>query len=96
MEDRISIDGFEFVRTSIACPEQYNVFLNGVRVGYLRLRHGIFRVDFPDVGGETVYSTHPNADGEFKDNERMYYLKQAVEAIKKRLKTSDERNELEI
>ena len=39
-----------------ACPEQYDVFdSEGKQVGYLRLRHGGFRADYPNCGGDTVY-----------------------------------------
>jgi hypothetical protein len=71
--------------TSDACPEQYDAFLDGKQVGYLRLRHGFFRVDFPECGGETIYEADPNGDGEFTDEERDYYLRFAVDAILNRL-----------
>jgi hypothetical protein len=29
------------------CPEQYDVFLNGQEVAYIRHRHGITEVDVP-------------------------------------------------
>lgn len=44
----------EFVQTCGACPEQYGVFLGSEQIGYVRLRHGAFRVDYPDCGGEVV------------------------------------------
>lgn len=70
-----------------ACPEQYDAFRDGIQVGYLRLRHGSFRVDFPECGGETIYEASPRGDGEFEDDERDYYLRFAVDAIQKRLAT---------
>lgn len=72
-------------RTCYACPEQYDAFLDGKQVGYLRLRHGDFRVDFPDCGGETIYEASPRGDGMFEDDERDYYLSWAVFCIEKRL-----------
>ena len=45
----------ELKRTCYACPEQYDAFLGGRQVGYLRLRHGYFSVDVPDAGGDTIY-----------------------------------------
>lgn len=72
-----------------ACPEQYDAYddANGmVMVGYLRLRHGAFRVDFPDCGGETIFEACPRGDGEFYDDERDHYLKLAVDAIEKRIR----------
>jgi hypothetical protein len=69
-----------------ACPEQYDAFdEDGKQVGYLRLRHGHFRVDYPDCGGETIYEAHPMGDGIFDDEERDYYLRFAVDAIERRM-----------
>lgn len=65
------------------CPEQYDVFdENNNQVGYLRLRHGRFTAEVPDVGGALVYTAHPEGDGMFDEDERNYYLQNAVEAIK--------------
>jgi hypothetical protein len=71
--------------TCPACPEQYDAFMDGEQVGYLRLRHGEFRVDFPDCGGGTIYEAHPKGDGAFDDDEREFYLNEARRAIEKRL-----------
>ncbi len=76
-------------RTCYAWPEQYDAFvddLDGAQVGYLRLRHGFFSVDFPDYAGETIYEASPRGDGQFDDDERDYYLRFAVDAIEKRIK----------
>ena len=78
-----AIDGYKLVCTCSACPEQYDVFNdNNKLVGYLRLRHGQFRADCPDVGGTTVYSSRPSGDGMFEPEERMPELIKAVAAIK--------------
>jgi hypothetical protein len=69
------------VKTCSACPEQYDAYHGDDRVGYLRLRHGEFRVDAPDCGGLTIYRATPLGDGEFEDHERDYYLRFAVKAI---------------
>lgn len=71
------------VRTCWACPEQYDAMLDGEIVGYLRLRHGGFSVQCPDVGGDLVYEASPRGDGIFDDDERDYYLRFAVDAILK-------------
>lgn len=79
------------VLTCGACPEQYDAYLvkeKGQaerRVGYLRLRHGHFKVLYPDVGGEIVYEASPKGDGIFDDDERDYYLRFAVDAIQRKL-----------
>jgi hypothetical protein len=70
-----------FVQTCFACPEQYDAFIGEEKVGYLRLRHGHFRVECPDVFGETVYEASPNGDGIFDDDERAEYVQAAQEAI---------------
>ena len=72
------------VLTCGACPEQYDAFIGDKHVGYLRLRHGTFRVDDPNVGGETIYKANPEGDGIFAAHERDYYLKCAVGAILER------------
>ena len=78
-----------FKQTCFACPEQYDVFdENDKQVGYLRLRHGYFRVDFPDCGGETIYSSdNVKGDGCFYDEkECRHYLNRADNAIRKKLR----------
>lgn len=80
------IERIELRMTCGACPEQYDAFLDGEQVGYLRLRHGWFRVDFPDCGGETIYQASPIGDGIFMDEERERYLLKAKEAIAAALK----------
>lgn len=79
----VEIDGLKLECTCGACPEQYDVFDGERQVGYLRLRHGHFRADCPDCGGETVYESEPEGDGVFADEERMQELTSAVKAIRK-------------
>ena len=83
-----NIDGFILHQTCSACPEQYDVYKNKRRVGYLRLRHGFFTAEFPWCGGECVYEAEPNGDGRFDENERDFHLKLAIEAIKQKLNAS--------
>lgn len=67
-----------------ACPEQYDAFLGtlyGPQVGYLRLRHGFFTVDYPDYNGRNILTARPMGDGEFMDDEREEYLQLAKMAI---------------
>ena len=75
--------GYDLVMTCGACPEQYDVFLDGKEVGYLRLRHGHFRADYPNVNGNTVYQSSTYGDGIFEDRERMFQLTKAIQAIDK-------------
>ena len=67
----------------MACPEQYDCFDGEKQVGYLRLRHGHFTVQCPDVGGDIVYDACPEGDGGFYPEERGKHLKFAVDRIQK-------------
>ena len=73
-------------QTCGGCPEQYDAFDGDKQVGYLRLRHGGFTVQCPDVNGEYVYDASPSGDGIFDSEERYYYLKCAVNAIERWIK----------
>ena len=85
--DQIGILGYVLVRTCYACPEQYDVYdaddteFKNIRA-YMRLRHGSFRVECPDVNGETVYRSEPHGDGIFMDFERETELTNAISAVK--------------
>ncbi len=80
-------NGLELKMTCGACPEQYDVFKDGKQVAYYRLRHGEFRVDYPECGGETIYEAEPSGDGIFDDNERLVYLSRAMRQVLLKLKT---------
>lgn len=56
MNDQI-IDGYRFVQTCPACPEQYDVFDEGAQVAYIRERHGYSYVECPDIDGERVFES---------------------------------------
>lgn len=77
----IMIHGYRLEKTCSACPEQYDVYAGDEIVAYFRLRHGSFRVDVPDCGGETIYTASPKGDGLFEDDERMMYLTSAILAV---------------
>ena len=75
VEKPFLLNGLKFVMTCPACPEQYEVFNGAVQVGYVRLRHGFLRCDYPDHGGETVYEASPDGDGCFNsEKERLTHL----------------------
>ena len=76
-----TIMGCDLLLTCYACPEQYDVFLGETQIGDLRLRHGSFTAEYPDVGGELVYKSYTAGDGGFLDDEREHYLVHAVEAL---------------
>lgn len=62
-------------QTCGACPEQYDMLdEEGNTLGYFRLRHGRFTVEYPDCGGKLVLHSNPIGDGIFEDEEREYWL----------------------
>lgn len=71
---------FIYIRTSIACPEQYGVYAKSDNeyVAYIRLRHNHLAVECPDCGGETVFECEYEElyeKGDFDDdNERLTTL----------------------
>ena len=93
VDNGINIKGLEFNRTCGACPEQYDVYLNGQQVGYVRLRWGYLRADYPDCMCETIYETNVGGEstGEFESEEqRMYYLKIIADKILERIKQGED------
>jgi hypothetical protein len=83
----LTINGLRFVMTCFACPEQYDVFdRSGKQVGYVRLRHGELRCDYPDCGSELIYEADPVGDGCFdSDEERDYHLEKIALCIKNKI-----------
>jgi hypothetical protein len=80
----MKINNYILQQTCYACPEQYDLFdENQNQVAYLRLRHGYFYCDSPDIGGKRVYETHTIGDGIFNDEERHIHIKNAIEAVHK-------------
>ena len=78
----IKLSEIKLVKTCSACPEQYDAFYEDHQVGYLRVRHGKFRVDFGFCGGDTIYYTDDiEGDGCFEYEEREFYLEEAKKAI---------------
>ena len=77
------LDGYRLECTCHACPEQYDVYYAGDKVGYLRLRHGVFTAETPDCLDELVYVSHTKGDGRFHNSERVPELKRAIRAIRK-------------
>ena len=82
----IKLSEIELVKTCSACPEQYDAFYDNQQVGYLRVRHGVFRVDFGFCGGDTIYYTDDiKGEGCFEYEEREFYLDEAKKAIIERI-----------
>lgn len=86
IDDRIELPfGWKLTMTCMACPEQYDLTdETGEMAGYFRLRHGYYRVDVPDVGGQTAYSRSFDDGwlGIFPDQEtRVTELQRGVDAV---------------
>lgn len=77
----------ELYLTSSACPEQYDIKMDGNLVAYYRLRHGEFYVDYPKCGGERIYEASPNGDGIFDDDERLFYLTKALRSLQAKIES---------
>lgn len=71
-------DKLIFKQTCIASPEQYDVYLEGKQVAYIRLRWGYLSVEYPNVNGIVIY--HHKFTDEYKGSfdtrkERVKYMK---------------------
>ena len=80
---------FYFLNTCYASPEQYDVFkANGDLCGYVRLRWGSLRADYPNVEGESIYTYEfeDNFKGIFdSDEEREYHLNKIAISYKNKI-----------
>lgn len=87
----VEIKGLTFIPYTLACPAQYDVEdSEGTHVGYVRLRWGILRCDYPDWGGEIIYTHnfHEDFKGIFdSDEERDEYFGLIADEILKRTST---------
>ena len=89
--DEVEIDGLVFVCIGYACPEQYDVYPFDSKdiCGYVKIRWGKVRCDYPDAGGETIYQKQigeDNLQGCFDSHEeRMFYLNAIAKAIKQKM-----------
>ena len=81
---RIKAVNVDFHETCSACPEQYDVYIDGFQIGYVRLRWGYLRCQSPYVGDKCVYEYE--FDDAFKgnfdtDKERDYHLDLIAEIL---------------
>lgn len=73
---------FKLVKTCNCSPEQYDVFVGDMKVGYIRCRWGQVTVQCPSVGGEVVYQAITEGYGSFTNDERDIHLDASIKAIK--------------
>lgn len=89
MTPELEFHGYRWVQTSIACPEQYDIFdRNGRQVGYFRVRHGVVRVYAPDADGVELLSELSRGDGCLDNDERREFFDKALTAIEDHLAIS--------
>jgi len=78
---------YDFICTASACPEQYDVVnkTTDKQCGYIRLRHGELRCDYPDCRSENIFYHRFMDDpdkGQFNDDaERAVYLQMCLDLI---------------
>jgi hypothetical protein len=78
----------KLVQTCSACPEQYDGYFQGKKIGYFRLRWGHFCVEYVSPNDSTqgivVYDVNIINDmaGCFEnENQRRYHLNRACQAL---------------
>lgn len=84
---------FTVVLTCAACPEQWDILIDGDIVGYLRCRSSRWRLDYPEVGGETLIDEpwHPER-GRYEsnfDDERPAIFERVFRALVMRILDPD-------
>ena len=87
----MKIKGLNFIITCSACPEQYDVLdSNDNVVGYVRLRWGYLRCDYPECLGEVIYDAEigDGFTGCFEsDEQRMEHLNNIADKILEKINT---------
>jgi hypothetical protein len=73
------VGNLRFDQTCMACPEQYDVYLDDTQVGYVRLRWGMLRAYYPDYKSKSVqlyeFQFEDGWTGEFPDErQRKFHL----------------------
>ena len=85
------IKGLYFYETCGACPEQYDVYDSYEKiVGYVRLRWGYLRCEYPYVDGEVIYEADigDGLTGCFEnDEQREYHLSVIADKILEKINT---------
>lgn len=77
-----TVNGLDLVDTCTSHPEQYDVFIGELPVGYLRLRDGRYYAEAPYCGGVRVHlESNLACDGQFRIVERQGYLEKGVNSI---------------
>lgn len=88
LRDVIIPEPFEVRLTCAACPEQWDILIDG-DLGYLRCRSSRWRLDYPECGGETLIAEpwHPER-GRYEstfDEERPAIFERVFRALTMRV-----------
>lgn len=75
-----ALNGYDLVLTSFAFPEQFDVLKDGVSKYYIRVRHGVLRMD-DEISGNTLLTQDIQGDGTFSHSERMPLLVKLLRLI---------------
>jgi hypothetical protein len=90
--DPLDASRFTLSRTCDWAPEQYDVYLEGLRVGYYRLRAGVFTAQAYDHSGPEVYQFAWEGDrykgGFDSETERKEIMALANQALVEYLRTN--------
>jgi len=81
-------DGVSVRLTCVSTPEQYDVLRGDRLIGYIRFRHAKLRVQYPYVGGETLFEEQWPGD-EYRSewdtqDQRAHDLSRFLEMLVKR------------
>ncbi len=79
-----TINDIVLKQTSAEWPEQYDAFMDGVQVGYLKMKKGEFTVRVPDWGDQIVFRADTQGSSCFDNSERDFFLAKAKTAILKK------------
>lgn len=70
-----------FEQTCFACPEQYDVYCGTRKVGYVRLRHGVFSVSTADMVTDLFTRAFPLEDSEATESEELILIMESFNSI---------------
>lgn len=87
VNNEIKIEDIDFssleIRLEELCsdyPEAYNLFIQDKEVGYLKVRGGIFTVEY-DLTSQIIFTIRVDGDGCFCDYERDFFLRKGIKEV---------------
>ena len=87
MQQELMIYGLRFIEIGPESPEQYEVYADGEKVGYVRYRFGYLSADYQDAGMEEIFGRELKFQtGQMTDRERGRWLPVIARKLKHRIK----------